>query len=619
MGKLSLSHHRSGIRALGQLQKTEKGLIPVSVLQAGLEGVLPYLELFFSARIIDLLMAGNVGKTVEMIVLFALLVAGAGLGLDGLSGVHTYLADRAHRKMLRRINQKAMELEYAQMEDTGLLHKIADAFYTMEHIGGYNAFIGFYQQLLKNLVQVAIAFVAVVRFSLLPPSGAAEGWIAWLSAPPVSFCLLMLVTVGNLLLSQVIAARFKRYRSYGHQQKIKVERTLDYFADKVFMNWEMGKEIRLFSMLDLIVQKHSKALKESIQFYNRYYSDTAKNQESLYLIIQSLCTLAAYFVVICKVLSGGASIGQLSQYIGTIVLFNQAVRMCLAVNQKIALQAECITTFQDFLALETNPSTGNRKIPQPPEEGYCIEFHHVSFRYPGAQANALTDVCCKITSRTKAAVVGRNGAGKTTFVKLLCRLYTPTEGKITLNGVDIREYCDEDYFSLFSVVFQDFSLFPFPVGENIAAGENLTAEKVWDCLNKAGLQERVRQMPRQLGTNLHKYDEDGSNMSGGESQKLAIARALYKDAPLVILDEPTAALDPESEYAIFSTLNRLVENKGSVFISHRMGSCRYCQEIFVFDGGRIVEHGTHPALMEAGGLFQAMYTAQAEQYEKAAP
>ena len=210
--------------------------------------------------------------------------------------------------------------------------------------------------------------------------------------------------------------------------------------------------------------------------------------------------------------------------------------------------------------------------------------------------------------------MGKNGAGKTTFVKLLCRLYEPTEGKITLNGVDIRNYCYEDYLSLFSVVFQDFSLFSFPMGENIAAGKPMHEPQIWDCLAKAGLRERVRQMPHQLHTNLYRLDEDGCNVSGGEAQKIAIARALYRDAPFIILDEPTAALDPESEYEIFSAFDRLVQDKGSVFISHRMGSCRSCHEILVLDHGRLAEHGSHEDLMQENGPYRELYDAQANCY-----
>ena len=611
---IPISHHRCGIRALIQIHQTERGLLALSVVQALLEAAFPYIELYDSARIIDLVIEGNFPAAGRNIALLAILICIAGLGLDAGNGLHAYLSNRAQRNMLRRISQKAMELDYEEMEDTGLLHQISDAFYTMNHVGGYHAFISYYQQLCKNLIQIAISVGAVLHLSMLPTPEGNTGWFAWVASPAVSLGILALVTVGNFLFSQTVAVRFQRYSSSGYQKKIKVERTLNYFSDKVFMNREMGKEIRLFHMLELILKKHGKALEHSIRFYNRYYDDAAKNQETLYLSSQGLCTLAAYFVVICKVLSGAVSVGELSQYIGTIVLFHQALRTCVAVNQKIALQTEFITTFQNFMQVKSKKASGGIPIPKTPGQSYCIEFHHVSYRYPGTEVDALKDISCRITSRTKAAVVGKNGAGKTTFVKLLCRLYEPTEGKITLNGVDIRNYCYEDYLSLFSVVFQDFSLFSFPMGENIAAGKPMHEPQIWDCLAKAGLWERVRQMPQQLHTNLYRLDEDGCNVSGGEAQKIAIARALYRDAPFIILDEPTAALDPESEYEIFSAFDRLVQDKGSVFISHRMGSCRSCHEILVLDHGRLAEHGSHEDLMQENGPYRELYDAQANCY-----
>ena len=278
--RLQISHHRYGIQALIQIHKIEKGLLVLSVLQAILEAVFPYIELVCAARIIDLLIEANFAKAVQITVVLAIFIFLGGLLLDALSSIHTYKSDRAHRKMLRRVNQKAMELDYEEMENTELLHKISDSVYSMNHIGGYNVFLGYYNKLLKNATQVLISFAAVLRLSTLNPSVGYQGWVSWVSSPAVSFCILMLVTVGNFLISNEIAARFKRYSSSGYQEKMKVERKLNYFADKVFMNGEMGKEIRLFDMLELIIQKHSMALNDSLRFYNKYYDDAAKNQET---------------------------------------------------------------------------------------------------------------------------------------------------------------------------------------------------------------------------------------------------------------------------------------------------------------------------------------------------
>lgn len=213
--------------------------------------------------------------------------------------------------------------------------------------------------------------------------------------------------------------------------------------------------------------------------------------------------------------------------------------------------------------------------------------------------------------------MGKNGAGKTTFIKLICRLYDPIEGYITLNGVDIRQYDYDEYLSMFSVVFQDFNLFAFPVHENIATNRIVEEDKVWKSLKLSGMDHRVKNMPQNIETNLYKYDEDGIEISGGEAQKIAIARGLYKDAPIVILDEPTSALDPISEYEIYSRLKVLVEGKTSIFISHRVGSFKFCDDIIVFDSGEIIQRGNHNALIrDENNIYASLYDAQAEYYKR---
>ena len=229
---------------------------------------------------------------------------------------------------------------------------------------------------------------------------------------------------------------------------------------------------------------------------------------------------------------------------------------------------------------------------------------------------ALHRVNIRFKVGQRLAVVGMNGSGKTTFIKLMCRLYDPTEGCIMLNGINIRKYDYDEYLSLFSVVFQDFKLFSFTIGQNIAAASAYDSEKALSCLEAAGLGDRAAEMPNGLETYLYRdFDNDGIEISGGEAQKLALARALYKDAPFIILDEPTASLDPISEYEIYSRFNDIAQDKTTVFISHRLASCRFCDRIAVFDCGSIVQSGTHDELLgdERGKYFE-LWNAQAQYY-----
>lgn len=269
----------------------------------------------------------------------------------------------------------------------------------------------------------------------------------------------------------------------------------------------------------------------------------------------------------------------------------------------------------EFLDIPNKMYQGSLTTEKRADRQYQIEFRNVSFQYPGTDVWALRHVSMKFQVGSRLAVAGRNGSGKTTFIKLLCRLYDPTEGQILLNGIDIRKYRYDDYINIFSVVFQDFQLFSMPLGQNIAGKTKYDRTKVIDCLKKAGFAERLETMPDGLNTCLYKeLEKEGVEISGGEAQKIAIARALYKDAPFIILDEPTAALDPLAEAEIYENFNELVGDKTAIYISHRMSSCKFCDKIVVLEQGEIAETGNHEELMERQGSYYALYHAQAQYY-----
>lgn len=286
------------------------------------------------------------------------------------------------------------------------------------------------------------------------------------------------------------------------------------------------------------------------------------------------------------------------------------------INGEIARSCKFMQGLIDFLETDEKFAKGKRHIEIEKTKYYEIEFLHVSFHYPDNEILILDDVSCKINSNSKIAIVGKNGAGKTTFIKLLCGLYYPTKGKITLNGIDIREYDYEDYLKLFGVVFQDFTMFEFSVGQNISVSRVYDENKIWNCLKQVHLEKIVKEMPNRLETSLSSRHEDGIDVSGGERQKLAIARAIYKEAPIMILDEPTATLDPISECEIYKHFEQLTQNKTSLFITHRMSSCRFCDDILVFDSGKILERGSHEELLQQRKLYFELWNAQAKYYQK---
>lgn len=325
-----------------------------------------------------------------------------------------------------------------------------------------------------------------------------------------------------------------------------------------------------------------------------------------------------YLYVCLKAWTGAFGIEGITQYVGAITIIAGSVGTFIRHWTEIRCNAPFVKLTLDYFDLPNEMYQGSLTTEKRIDRDYEVEFRNVSFRYPGTEIYALRNVSMKFRIGERLAVVGRNGSGKTTFIKLLCRLYDPTEGEILLNNIDIRKYDYYQYLNIFAVVFQDFKLFPYTLGQNVAAGENYDGEKVKDCLEKVGFGERLRELEKGLETYLYKeLEENGVNISGGEAQKIALARALYKDSPFIILDEPTAALDPIAEAEVYSNFNHIVGDRTAIYISHRLSSCRFCDEIAVFEEGHVVQKGSHEELLaDAKGTYAALWNAQAQYYEE---
>ena len=328
---------------------------------------------------------------------------------------------------------------------------------------------------------------------------------------------------------------------------------------------------------------------------------------------------AIYLFAGLKALGGAFGVGSVAQYVGALAGLARGFTDMLEVWGQLRANAEFLKPVYDFLDIPNRMYQGSLTTEKRNDRKYEIEFRDVGFQYPGTDTWALRHVNMKFDVGERLAVVGENGSGKTTFIKLLCRLYDPTEGEILLNGIDIRKYRYDDYLALFSVVFQDFKLLSQPLGANVAAAEDYDRRRAEDCLKKAGFGQRLAELPKGLDTCLYReFEDDGVEVSGGEAQKIALARVLYQDAPFIVLDEPTAALDPEAEAEMYTKFNDIVEDKTAIYISHRLSSCRFCDEIAVFDHGQVVQQGNHDALVETEGKYQALWEAQAQYYAKKA-
>lgn len=350
------------------------------------------------------------------------------------------------------------------------------------------------------------------------------------------------------------------------------------------------------------------------------YARLAKGVVGFYYAMSSavsvILTGMVYLFVCLKSWAGAFDVGLVTKYVAAITKVTGNIQEILASVGNMRLNASYVKLFFEFIDIPNTMYQGSLTVEKRKDRDYEVEFKDVSFKYPGSDEFALKNVSFKFKIGERLAVVGENGSGKTTFIKLLCRLYDPVEGEILLNGINIRKYNYTDYMSVFSVVFQDFKLFDFGLGSNVAIKRDYDRELVSDCLYKAGFGDRLEGLEAGLDTYITKnLSKEGIELSGGEKQKVALARTLYKNSPFIVLDEPTAALDPVAEAEVYTKFNDIVEDKTAVYISHRLSSCRFCDSIIVFDNGRVIQQGTHEELLEdTRGKYHELWHAQAQYY-----
>ena len=391
-------------------------------------------------------------------------------------------------------------------------------------------------------------------------------------------------------------------------------RTFMFFGHELYTNLERAKDVRIYRQDTLAIKKieeleaWGKAEKKN-SFHMAFFPSVAG-------FIVGLGNCACYLFVAIKAFLGAYGVGSVVQYVSVLTRLGDGIRDLMFMVSDNELYCAYLKKMYDYLDIPNHMYQGSLTVEKREDNEYYIEFSNVSFKYPRTENYVLRNVNLKFKIGEKLAVVGMNGSGKTTFIKLLCRLYDPTEGEILLNNVDIRKYDYKEYMSIFSVVFQDFKLFSFGLGQNVSASFHYNEELAKRCLEKAGFYERLQSMKKGLETSIYKdLDEEGVEISGGEAQKIALARALYKNAPFIILDEPTAALDPIAEYEVYSKFNEIVQDKTAIYISHRLSSCRFCDIIAVFDGGQIVQRGVHDRLLQdTHGKYYELWNAQAQYY-----
>lgn len=469
-------------------------------------------------------------------------------------------------------------------------------------------------------------------FSQLIMLFTAAGILLYLN--PVLVVILLVLAFAN----GIIHNRMNRYEKEEFRDKMIPNWRETYYYYQKSSNAEYAKDIRIFNMKDAIGEKQKK-------LYDIRYENNKKLQNKwtgvrfIEGFISFFQETIMYAWLVYAVLKQGMSVADFTLYVGSIRSFNGAMGRLLERWTNMMRGSRMVCDYRDFLEYpekqgESFGKSNFRKdyqiylgkekreypaIPVPEDGKYEFRFENVSFAYPGSKTFALKNLNITLHPGKRLAVVGLNGAGKTTFINLLCRLYEPAEGKIYMNDQDISQFDLEEYFELISPVFQNVECFAFPIAENVSmkVPKETDREKATECLNKSGLEEKIKSLEKGADTELLKFlKQDGIELSGGEKQKMALARALYKDAPIVVLDEPTAALDALAEYRTYMDFDKLIGGKTAVYISHRLSSTRFCHNVAMFENGEMVEYGTHDELLQAGGAYANMFEVQAQYYKE---
>ena len=604
------------LRTIRELHQVTPSFFHVLTLYCIFDAILPYVTVFFFARILTELATLRRAEILWRWVFAGVLCTGLGAIAKAVlfRRYQSLLNDLYGRKEILFIH-KMFDLDYAEL-DKQENHDLRDQIRQNENWSGWGLMRveNVYSSAVTSVMGLLGGITLTVSLFLSPvPENA--GWLTVLNHP-----LFVLILAAGILLVSILAGRIsaKATQCWSEcaEKATQGNRLFGYFGF-IGRDTNRSMDIRMNDQQRLISAYWEKGSTFGVQgAIGRLARGKMGMYSSLSVGITTLTTGMIYMFTCLKALGGAFDAGSITQYVGaaTAMVTNVfALTNMIGILKTNTLYLD--KTFE-FLDIPNAMYQGSLTTEKRSDRRYEVEFRDVSFRYPGSEIWSLRHVNMKFKIGRRLAIVGENGSGKTTFIKLLCRLYDPQEGQILLNGIDIRKYKYDDYRNIFSVVFQDFQLICQPLGNNVAGSMMYDRERAKKALIDAGFGDRLASMEKGLDTMLYKnLSEDGVDVSGGEAQKIAIARALYKDAPFIILDEPTAALDPIAEAEIYEKFDKIAGDKTAVYISHRLSSCKFCDEIVVFHGGEVIQQGSHDELVaDTKGKYYKLWNAQAQYY-----
>ncbi len=575
-----------------QIHRFSRGYLPLAFFTAFCSAVTAFLPILLPKYLLDELLGL---QRIERLVFYTIVLV---VGIGASSILNRYLErkmDLATGRLLilleAHLGRHLMDLDYATLENPQFLAQKDQALFA---INNQNVLLGTIRSL-TGLLRTSLSLIGLASLvAALHP-------------------ILILIMLGIVAANAALLKKSQDTEFRFHQELIPLNRHFLYYSQTA-TDLSMAKDVRLFHMKSFLMEKFQQYQNDSFRMLRSFFRRIGRSAVASHVVLQ-LQWLAAYAYLIWQFFRRTMGIGDFTMYLGAANQFAQKIGDLF--SHVIQCRQMC-RYLGPYFDLEKTPlSLQGGDLPLSSTEDITISFRHVWFRYPNSSQYALEDICLDLRAGEKLAIVGPNGAGKTTLVKLLCRLYEPERGSILINDVPVGQYRYDDYRKLLAVVFQDYQLFAFSIRENLAFQDNENDQAVWKALREAGLAEKVTSLDKGIDTPLNKnFDPDGVEFSGGEKQKLAIARAIYANAPVVVLDEPTAALDSYAEQEIYQKFLTLMKDKTAVCISHRLSICRFCHRIAVLDHGKLVEQGTPSQLEQAGGLYSRLWQAQAQYYQQ---
>jgi ATP-binding cassette subfamily B protein len=581
----------------------DRGFYPILLLAALLETLEGFGVLLISSTILTQLVAGAGLETILTVTIAMTLGYGILHWLQILVARHKgYRQQRLHYRYWSYVTKQVFQVPYWYLEKEDFVETLGQV---RENDRIYNLSMSILDTsygIARSCFSVLVAFLSFLQlFGAVRGLGKSAFLVGMLI---LGLFVLIVFSTGYIVWQRKQSA--EEMVSF-MEEVVKQNKIAMYLLNEVIASYPMGKHIRIYGMQERLRQegkKENACFKDLVAHQNRMEVKPRLAGDLSSVAISGMI----YLTVSAVAMAGGLEVGSIIWYAGVVQQLLESVRQL--VGQASELYGYCTRQQVIFGLTKAVQEVDSGEQDLPCGENHTLEFEDVSFAYPGSERMVLEHVNLRLSDRERVALVGRNGSGKSTLIKLICRLYEPSEGRILLDGVDIREISREAYMDFLSVVFQDYQIFAATLGENIAMKSDADKGRVEEAIGKIGLKLTEQDMP--LRRDL---EADGVEVSGGEGQKIAIARALYKDAPMVILDEPTAALDPFSESEIYEKFGTLVEGKLAMFISHRLSSCRFCDRILVLQDGKIVQDGSHEVLAgQEGGLYREMWEAQRQYY-----